>query len=141
GGWAGRGRDRACGLDADRAERLSGCDRLRLSGRRRRHDPAQRVRHALAPRHAFGQGRTDVLDLPRGCARRARSPEVNGATAWRGALLLALLVLQACAVDPLRARRAAATAAAAQDRSTTRSAADACAAPPPDLDRARRAVA
>ncbi|MBS0569871.1 MAG: phosphatidylserine/phosphatidylglycerophosphate/cardiolipin synthase family protein [Proteobacteria bacterium] len=42
-------------------------------------------------------------------------------------LLLAVLALDGCAVDPLHARRAAATAAAAQDHALTCHAADACA--------------
>lgn len=57
------------------------------------------------------------------------------------ALVGAALALQACAVDPLRARRAAATAAAAQDRALACSGADACAAPSPYQELARRAFA
>jgi phosphatidylserine/phosphatidylglycerophosphate/cardiolipin synthase-like enzyme len=56
-------------------------------------------------------------------------------------LLLGAAVLSACAIDPLRARRAGATAAAAQERATACAAADACAAPSPLRDLAARAFA
>lgn len=52
------------------------------------------------------------------------------------AIALLLLLLPACAIDPLRARRAAATAAVAQDRVVACVAADACA-----LDSPYRALA
>ena len=51
------------------------------------------------------------------------------------------LLLGACAVDPLHARRAAATAAAAQDRTLSCAAADACATPSPYADLLARARA
>lgn len=64
------------------------------------------------------------------------------ATGSRFALLvLAAAALQACAVDPLRARRAAATAAAAQDTALTCAAAEACAPASPYRTLAERALA
>jgi putative cardiolipin synthase len=59
---------------------------------------------------------------------------------WRlVALALAIFLLTACAVDPLRARRAAATAAAAQDRSSSCAAADRCALDSPYRELAQQA--
>jgi phosphatidylserine/phosphatidylglycerophosphate/cardiolipin synthase-like enzyme len=71
---------------------------------------------------------------------------VSGARAWPRrlaalALIGAALALQACAIDPLRARRAAATAAAAQDRTLACTGVDACAAASPYQELARRAFA
>jgi len=61
---------------------------------------------------------------------------------WRlVALALAIFLLTACAVDPMRARRAAATAAAAQDRSSSCAAADRCAMESAYRELARRAFA
>ena len=53
----------------------------------------------------------------------------------------ALLALSACAVDPLRARRAAATAGAAQDRAVVCATDGACASASPYRDLARNAFA
>ena len=60
---------------------------------------------------------------------------------WHGVLLALAFLLQACAVDPLHARRAAATAAAAQDRALVCAQADACAVASPYRDLAQRAQA
>jgi phosphatidylserine/phosphatidylglycerophosphate/cardiolipin synthase-like enzyme len=63
------------------------------------------------------------------------------AAGWRGLLLALALLLQACAVDPLHARRAAATAAAAQDHALTCTQSDACALDTPYRALAQRALA
>ena len=66
----------------------------------------------------------------------------HAAAAWRlVSLALVIFLMQACAVDPLRARRAAATAAAAQDRVSSCAAADRCALESPYQELARRAFA
>jgi putative cardiolipin synthase len=68
--------------------------------------------------------------------------QVAGTARWRVVMLVfALSGLQACAVDPLHARRAAATAAAAQDRELTCAGADACAPDSPYRELAARAQA
>jgi len=66
--------------------------------------------------------------------------QAAGIARWHVVWLACVLCgLQACAVDPLRARRAAATAAAAQDRALTCAGADACAPDSPYRELAARA--
>ena len=68
--------------------------------------------------------------------------QAAGPARWRVVLLLlAVLGLHGCALDPLHARRAAATAAAGQDRTLTCDLADACAQDSPYRELAARAFA